>query len=74
MATVIQEEKIRTFEGVIIGIVETYDNGDQTARDFPSLRVLGHYKAAYNHTTDFYGRVIAKGNSVVSLIYTNKGK
>lgn len=68
---VIHIEQIKTFEGVTIGIVETHDNGDQTARDFYG-RVLGHYKAAQNCTTDFYGRVIAQGNSVVSLIYTHK--
>lgn len=71
---VVHEERIKTFEGIVIGIVETEDNGDQVARDFPSMRVLGRYRAAFNDTTDFYGRVIAKGNSVVSLIYTNKGK
>ena len=71
MATV-HEEYIKTFEGVVIGIIETQENGDQIARDFSSRRVLGYYRAAYDHTTDFYGRVIAKGNSVVALIYNNK--
>ena len=66
------QEYIRDFSGRILGIIETCPNGDQIAKDFMSRKILGYYRAAYNHTTDFYGRVIAKGNCVVSFIY-NKG-
>lgn len=69
-----QEEYIREFSGVILGILKTEENGDQIAIDFPSRRILGYYRKKYDHTTDFYGRVIAKGNSVVSLIYKAKQK
>lgn len=69
-----KEEYIKTFKGVIMGILITEDNGDQTAKDFNSRQILGYYKARYNHTTDFLGRVIAQGNTVVSLIYANKDK
>lgn len=67
-----KEEYIKTFDGIILGIVETQPNGDQIARDFSSRRILGYYRKAYDHTTDFIGRVIARGNTVVSLIYNNK--
>lgn len=63
------QEYIRDFSGKVLGIIETYPNGDQKAIDFDSRMVLGYYRAAYDHTSDFYGRVIAKGNCVVSFIY-----
>lgn len=67
-----KEEFIKTFEGVIIGIIETKDNGDQVARDFASRQILGYYRARYNDTTDFYGRSIGRGNLLASLIWQNK--
>ena len=66
------QEYIRDFSGKILGIIETFDNGDQLARDFSSRMILGYYRAGPNHTTDFYGRVIAKGNCVVSFIYNKR--
>ena len=67
------QEYIREYPSQkILGIIETLDNGDQIARDFNSRMILGYYRAAYNHTTDFYGRVIAKGNCVVLLIYNKR--
>ncbi len=67
------EEFIRDFNTrLIIGIIETDTNGDKIARDFQSRQILGYYRKKYNHTTDFYGRVIAIGDCVVSLIWQNK--
>lgn len=67
------EEYIKDFNTqLIIGIIETDANGDKTARDFQSRQILGYYRKKYNHTTDFYGRVIAIGDCVVSLIWQNK--
>lgn len=68
------EEYIKTFTGEILGIIETKDNGDQIARLFPGRQILGYYIKKQNHTTDFYGRVIANGNTVVSLIYEKTGR
>lgn len=67
MATM--EEYIKDFSGRILGIIKTETNGDKTAIDFPSRRVLGYYKKQYDHTTDFVGRVISRGDTVVSFIY-----
>jgi len=67
-----QEEYIREFSGQILGIIQTDDNGDQTAIDFPSRKILGYYRKKYDYTTDFYGRIISRGNSVVGLIYKEK--
>jgi len=67
-----EEEFIRDFQGVIIGIVEKYPNGDKTVREFPSRRILGYYKAKFDYTTNFLGKILGKGDSAVSLIYNNK--
>lgn len=67
-----QEDFIREFNGQIIGIIKTEDNGDQMAMDFPGRRILGFYRKKYDHTTDFYGRITSRGNTVVSLIYKAK--
>lgn len=65
---------IKTFDNKILGIIETAPNGDQTAKDYPSYRILGYYRASQNKTFDFYGRIIARGNALVSLIYQEKEK
>ena len=68
-----REEYIREFPSQkIIGIVKTESNGDKLVMEFPSRRILGYYRARGDVTTDFYGRIIAKGDSAVSLIYTAK--
>jgi hypothetical protein len=67
------EEYIRDFTSKkILGIIKTEPNGDQIAIDFPSRKILGFYRASRDVTTDFIGRMLTKGNTVVSLIYNNK--
>ena len=67
-----KEEYIKDFSGKILGIIRTDSNGDQQAIDFDTRQILGFYRANHNHTTDFYGRVIARGNCVVSFIYNKR--
>lgn len=65
-----QDEYIRDWKSrMIIGILRTKPNGDVEAIEFSSRKTLGYYRAKYDHTTDFYGRMIAHGNCVVSFIY-----
>ena len=67
------QEYIREYPSQkIIGIIETLDNGDQIARDFNTRMILGYYRARLNHTTDVPGKIIAKGNCVVSFIYNKR--
>ena len=67
------ENYIREFSGQIIGIIETDEKtGDLTARAWPSRQIVGFYRKKYDYTTDFYGKVVAKGNSVVNLIYEDR--
>lgn len=67
-----KEEIIRDMPSLrILGYVRTQPNGDKIAFNFQK-RILGYYRAKYDHTTDFSGRIIAKGDTVVSLIYQNK--
>lgn len=68
----IKEEFIRNFAHQIIGIIETKENGDQVAKNFPGRQILGYYRKQEDHTTDFYGRILSHGNTVVSLLYQDK--
>ena len=63
-----REETIRDFAGRFIAIYEYHDNGDITVRDWQSRMILGYYRKKYDHTTDFHGRVLYKGNAVGMLI------
>ncbi len=67
-----QTEYIRDFDTrMIIGILETKDNGDVYAIDFFTRKILGIYRVSTDDTIDFDRRQIqTKGNSVVSFIYT----
>ena len=66
-----KEEIIKDFYGHFLGIIETCPNGDQIARVWSSRQIVGFYRKQYDHTTDFYGRVVSQGNTVISLIYKN---
>lgn len=68
MSILIRTEKITKFpSNMIIGILEYFDNGDITAREWPSHKILGYYKASSDKTTDFYGRILTNGNSIQML-------
>lgn len=56
-----EKETIRDFSGKIIGFIETDSRGNKTVRDF-YMRVLGYYDKSQDVTTDFYRRVIARGD------------
>ena len=62
-----REESIRDFYGKIIGKYQYQSNGDIVVRDFYN-RILGYYIASRDVTTDFYRRVVAKGNAVGMLL------
>ena len=67
-----KEEIIRDFPSLkILGYVRTQANGDKIAFNFQK-RILGYYRAKYDHTTDWQGRILSKGDTVVSLIYQNR--
>ena len=67
------QEFIKEFgSGKILGIIETDSNGDQKAIDFDTRKILGFYRKKNDHTTDFYGRIIARGNCVASLIFNKR--
>jgi hypothetical protein len=69
----VREEYIKDFKTQLyLGILRHKSNGDIEAVDFASRQILGYYRAATNVTTDFFGRIITKGNTVVSLIYNKR--
>ena len=61
-------ETIRDYAGRFIAIYEYHDNGDITVRDWQSRMILGYYRKSRDVTTDFHGRIIARGNAVGMLI------
>ena len=65
------KEPIKDFYGRILGYIETLSNGDQVATDFYN-RQLGKYYSRENVTKDFYGRILARGNILSSLIMNSK--
>lgn len=62
-----QRSEIRDFYGRIQGYIDTEPNGDKTVRDFYG-KIQGYYKKDRNVTTNFYGLVIAKGDTTSGLI------
>jgi hypothetical protein len=58
---------IKEFSGKITGYIEIDEKGNKTVRDFYG-RILGYYKAQYDTTTDFYGRIVARGDIAAALI------
>lgn len=61
-------ETIRDFYGVIIGYVETDKRtGNKTFRNFQRV-ILGYYFKDRNVTTDFYQRIVARGDAGTGLI------
>ena len=61
-------ETIKDFAGRYIAILTYEDNGDIKVQDWQSRMILGYYRKKYDHTTDFYGRILYKGNAVGMLI------
>lgn len=57
----------------IIGWIDTKPNGDKVAMDFHH-RILGYYEKSRNITTDFYHRIVARGDAAVGLIWSNNEK
>lgn len=58
---------IKDFYNRVCGWIEVKDNGDKIVKD-NHYRVVGKYYAGRNVTTDFYGRVVARGDVSASLI------
>lgn len=61
------KELLKTYNGKPWGWIETLPNGDVECRDWHG-RVVGWYRKSRNVTTDFNGRIIARGNVVTILL------
>lgn len=66
-------DTIRTWDGRIIGYIDTKANGDKEARDFYG-RILGRYEKSLDVTRDFYGRILTRGDTLSGLIYEEHNK
>ena len=54
-----------------IAILTYEDNGDIKVQDWQSRMVLGYYRKSRDVTTDFYGRILYRGNAV-SMLFGRK--
>ncbi|MBE6643258.1 MAG: hypothetical protein E7615_06365 [Ruminococcaceae bacterium] len=59
---------IREFGGKIIGYVYVDENGKKTVKEF-SGKILGYYYPDRDVTTDFYGKIIARGDASSALLF-----
>lgn len=64
-------ETIREFSGMIIGYLDHCSNGDVEAVSF-SGRKLGKYVKQSDVTTDFYGKILYRGNMAAALLILMK--
>lgn len=62
-----KETTIRDFYGKIIGRIIEKPNGDKEIRNFYNI-ILGRYIKSRDVTTDFYGKVIGRGDCSGILI------
>jgi len=60
-------EYIKNYNGTIIAIIDTKDNGDQTLKDYNGT-ILGYYKSQRNITMNYSGTIISSGNTLMRLI------
>ena len=59
---------IKDFYGKIIGFIQSYPNGDKKAFDVHG-KILGTYKKKQDVTMDFYGRIVARGDTTSALVW-----
>ena len=69
-----KEEFIRDFNKVIIGIIQTDNEGNQTGRLFTSRKIVGYYTVKDNRTRNFLLQIVSEGNTLVNLIYQELNK
>lgn len=60
-------EQISEYAGRVIGYIETMPNGDKKITNFTGT-ILGYYKKAQNVTTDFFGRILYRGDMSAALL------
>lgn len=61
------KEAIKDWQGKILGFVETDSSGNKVLRNFAG-QILGKYDKSLNVTRDFYGRQVAKGDCLMTLL------
>lgn len=61
------KQVIRTFNGKIVGSIETDNQGNKIARDFYG-KIVGRYNKQQDVTRDFYGKIVARGDNLSLLL------
>lgn len=70
----IKKTTLRDFGGRIQGYIEeNTTTGEKIGRDFYG-RIVGYYNPKQDVTTDFYRRIIGRGDMLASLVITENNK
>lgn len=59
---------IRDFNGTILGYIYVDGKGDKTVKDFTG-KILGYYYADRDVTTNFYGKILTRGDTASALLF-----
>lgn len=65
------KETIKDKNYRILGYVETKSNGDKVVTTFTG-QILGYYRKNMDVTTDLVGRVLARCDAAVALLFDGK--
>lgn len=68
-----KRELIKDYYGKILGSIETDTSGNKVAKDYFGL-ILGFYDKKSDTTQDRLRHIIARGDSVVSLVFQHAAK
>lgn len=71
LGSVVKKSAIKDFAGKVIGYITEDKEGNQRCTTF-SGKVLGYYDSKRDVTILYTGKIVARGNSVSSLLYTEK--
>lgn len=71
MGTIVKKSAIKNFAGKILGYISEDKNGNQRCTTFAG-KILGYYDSSRDVTLTYAGKLVARGNSVVSFLYTEK--
>ena len=62
---------IREFGGCIIGYIYVDGNGKKTVKDYYG-KILGYYYPDRDVTTDYLGKIIARGDVASALLFAEQ--
>ena len=68
MKRIVSKDPVKDFNGIILGWVETDEEGNQRVRDFKGF-IVATYDKSMNVTREFSGRIITRGNTAIGMLF-----